>query len=149
MHKLTSEMVAIKIMYKNRFDSEDDILRFRRELSILKRVSHPNIVKLFEVIETENECYIVMEYLESDLLTYIQDNDKLDEHQAATIILQILKAVQYLHELGICHRDIKPDNILLSADKKTVKLTDFGLSREYKEGQLLHTSCGSPCFVPP
>jgi 5'-AMP-activated protein kinase catalytic alpha subunit len=114
----------------------------------LKRISHPNIITLFELLETEKSLYIVTEFVKGgELYDMIRFRGRLDEHSAKKYFFQILEGIEYLHSNGIAHRDIKPENILV--DDEQIKIIDFGLSREFEEGQLLSTSCGSPCYAAP
>jgi|JI6StandDraft_1071083.scaffolds.fasta_scaffold09610_6 5'-AMP-activated protein kinase catalytic alpha subunit len=101
------------------------------------------------MIETREEIFLVMEFAErGDLMQYVRSREKLDEPQAATLFLQIMEAIEYIHSVGVAHRDIKPTNILLTKDLQ-VKLADFGLSNTYKPGGKLSSSCGSPCYAAP
>ena len=123
--------------------------RVETELSVLSRLSHPNIVRLYDIIHTNKHIYILMEIAElGDLGTYIEENGPRGEEEAKKMFAQLLSAVTYLHSLGIAHRDIKPPNILISADH-TLKLADFGLSAIYSPGSQLLTACGSPCYACP
>lgn len=90
-----------------------------------------------------------MEYCSGgDLFDYIVENGHIEEHEAARIFLQILDGIEYMHSRGISHRDLKPENILLD-ENRNIKIIDFGLSNEYRTGQMLTTMCGSPCYVSP
>ena len=90
-----------------------------------------------------------MEYVEQgELFDYIVKNTKLEEVEACRFFKHIISGVHYLHELNIVHRDLKPENLLIDW-KHGVKIVDFGLSNTYKEGQMLKTACGSPCYAAP
>lgn len=103
-----------------------------RELSIAKCVSHPSLVKLFQLIEEEEELHLVMDYAtEGDLLAYLKKRGPLKELESFSIMKQIAEGVNYMHENKIAHRDIKLANILKFKDNK-VKLADFGLSSFYE-----------------
>lgn len=85
-----------------------------REIKILKQIDHPNIVKLFEIIENEQRIYLIMEYASGgELFEFIVGKDRLSERQACELYLQILNGIEYLHKHGIAHRDLKPENLLL------------------------------------
>lgn len=115
----------------------------------MKMVRHPNIVYLYEIIETDEHIYLVLEFAEQgELFRVMAQEVRLKERAAGRIFFQILNAVEYLHRLNITHRDLKPENILLDTDFN-VKLVDFGLSNYAPKGTLLKTACGSPCYVPP
>lgn len=120
-----------------------------QELSILKKVNHINIIKLYELIETSNKIFIVTEYIDGgELYQNIIKQGKLDESKAKMYFCQIIQGIKYLHENGICHRDLKPQNIIIDSNQ-IIKIIDFGLGREYDINQQLKTSCGSPCYAAP
>ena len=83
-----------------------------------------------------------------ELFDYIVKKQKLKEAEACKFFQQIICGVEYLHELGIVHRDLKPENLLLDHEKN-IRLVDFGLSNTYKQGEMLKTACGSPCYAAP
>lgn len=128
IHIPTGEKVAIKIIDKSSIEDEDDEIRIQREVDIMKKVRHPNIVYLYEIIETADHVFIINEFAEQGELFRVMANEvRLKERAAGRIFYQILNAVEYLHRLNIAHRDLKPENILLDTDYN-VKLIDFGLS---------------------
>ncbi|XP_055920913.1 uncharacterized protein LOC129952383 [Eupeodes corollae] len=145
--------VAVKILTFRDVKDEYIIKNMRREAKILSKVSHPNIIYLFETITTTKRYYIITELVNGgDLCTFImsQRNGKLEEKQTRPLARQIISAVSHLHERGIVHRDLKMENILLDNTKETVKLVDFGLSNYRRgDGELLHTHCGSPEYAAP
>ncbi|XP_011361609.1 serine/threonine-protein kinase MARK2-like [Pteropus vampyrus] len=141
-HILTGTEVAVKVI--NRQGS----YRPFREVLSLKSLNHPNIVKLFEIIDTEKTLFLIMELVDGgDLYSYLEGCGRMLEHEAQGIFRQLISAVHYCHQRGIIHRDLKPQNILLDADLN-VKLADFGLSNEYV-GHKLSTFCGSLPYVAP
>ena len=149
-NKQTGEKVAIKILEKIKMINYDDKKRLEREINILKKIHHPNIVKVFCVIETERQIFIVMEYIKgNELFQYIVLKRKLEEEEACYFFLQIINCIDYLHKLKIAHRDLKAENIIIEQNKKEIKLIDFGLSNTYENGQLLSTACGSPIYAAP
>jgi len=148
-HILTDEKVAIKVLNKSKIESAADIERVSREIKILKIVRHPNVIQLFEIIETPQQLFLVTEYAAGgELFSHIVKNKRLSEYEACRIFQQIISAVEYLHKLGVCHRDLKPENLLLD-NKQNIKIVDFGLSNMYKSGEKLKTACGSPCYAAP
>jgi serine/threonine protein kinase len=148
-HILTGEKVAIKILEKVKILDEGDKIRVDREIRILKSMMHYNIIKIYSVIETPTTIYLIMEYASGgELFDYIVLKKRLQESEACKFFHQIINAIEYLHKLGIVHRDLKPENLLLD-HKKDVKMVDFGLSNTYKQGDLLKTPCGSPCYAAP
>lgn len=148
-HLLTGEKVAIKIMNKSVIG--DGCSRVKMELDALKSISHQHICKLYQVIETKEHFFLIMEYCSGgELFDHIVEKSKLTEFEARLFFRQILSAVAYLHKVGYAHRDLKPENILLDKDLN-LKLIDFGLCAKPKGGMSTHlqTSCGSPTYAAP
>lgn len=136
-HKLTDEKVAIKVLEKEKIMDVHDVERVAREIHILKIVRHPTIVQLYEIIETDKELYLIMEYARGgELFEYIVNRKRVREKDACKFLHQILSGVDYLHKLGICHRDLKPENLLMD-DHNNIKIVDFGLSNTFKQGDML------------
>ena len=149
-HSLTNQSVAIKILDKTKIANIQDKERINREIKIMKKINHFNITKLYTIIETKYIIYLVEEYVQGkELNDYLYTKGKLTEPEACKFFHQIISGLSYLHYIGIAHRDFKPENILLTNDNKVLKIIDFGLGNIYKKGQLLKTSCGSPCYIPP
>ena len=149
-NKQTGEKVAIKILDKTKMNNSDDKKRLEREINILKKIHHPNIVKLFCVIETDRQLYIIMEYIKgNELFQYILVRKKLEEEEACYFFLHIINCLDYLNKLKISHRDLKAENIIIEQNTKEIKIIDFGLSNTYENGQLLSTACGSPIYAAP
>ncbi|CAD8099064.1 unnamed protein product [Paramecium primaurelia] len=148
IHKLTGEKVAIKIIDKTK-QQESDYVRIHREISILRKLRHPNVVQLFEqIVESDTKLYIVTEYASGgELFDHIVNNKRLEEREAVRLFIQLIHAVTYIHEHQVVHRDLKPENVLLN--EGTLKVVDFGLSSTYQSGQKLKTPCGSPCYAAP
>ena len=153
MHIPTKERVAIKIIDKEELFSEEiNKKRLLLEISILKKVRHKNIIKLYEIMETPETLYLVMEYCNTgELFDYIVSKDKLREKTACKFFQEIIDALSYLHSQCIIHRDIKPENILLSKINRNIncKLIDFGISRTYEKDKLVNTPCGTASYAPP
>ena len=149
VHLITGELVAIKVLDKAMITNNEDIIRIKREIKILMTACHPNIVSLYEIMETEKYYFFVMEHASGgELSKYICDRIKLDEKEACRLFRQLIRGVEYLHSFGCAHRDIKPSNILLK-ENLDLKLIDFGLGNFYSGGQQLETPCGSPCYAAP
>ena len=153
VHLLTKEKVAIKIFDKGKIKNEKEAEYIEREISILKKLNHYNTIKLYNIIQNENFIFLIQEYVPNgELLNFLEnpENMNLTESQLCKIYQQIISGLEYLHEVGIAHRDLKLENILLNY-KKDIKIIDFGLSNEYnKENEeLLQSSCGSPCYAAP
>ena len=148
-HILTGEKVAVKILEKDRIAEVADVERVAREIHILKMLRHPNIIQLYEIIETPRQLYLIMEFCSGgELFDYIVAHSRVKEKEACRFFLQLLAGVEYIHKLGIVHRDLKPENLLLD-HQRGIKLVDFGLSNTYKPGETLKTACGSPCYAAP
>eukprot|EP01114_Cavostelium_apophysatum_P005410 TRINITY_DN1635_c0_g1_i1.p1 TRINITY_DN1635_c0_g1~~TRINITY_DN1635_c0_g1_i1.p1 ORF type:complete len:642 (+),score=120.86 TRINITY_DN1635_c0_g1_i1:150-2075(+) len=143
-HKDTGDRFAVKILRKDRIQ---DLDRVRREIDIMKEVDHPNIVKLIEVIETEEDINLVMELGERSLGKLIA-NGPLSEVEARRYFEQIANAVKYCHQRGVIHRDLKLDNVMLDKEGNC-KLIDFGLSNFMETGKMRSTFCGTPAYAPP
>uniref|UniRef100_A0A672LB47 non-specific serine/threonine protein kinase n=1 Tax=Sinocyclocheilus grahami TaxID=75366 RepID=A0A672LB47_SINGR len=140
-HVLTGKEVriAFTLQIKNLF----------REVRIMKLLNHPNIVKLFEVIETDKTLYLVMEYASGgEVFDYLVAHGRMKEKEARAKFRQIVSAVQYCHQKCIVHRDLKAENLLLDADMN-IKIADFGFSNEFTLGNKLDTFCGSPPYAAP
>eukprot|EP01104_Vermistella_antarctica_P004139 TRINITY_DN14648_c1_g1_i1.p1 TRINITY_DN14648_c1_g1~~TRINITY_DN14648_c1_g1_i1.p1 ORF type:complete len:366 (+),score=135.55 TRINITY_DN14648_c1_g1_i1:47-1099(+) len=149
-HKKDGNKVAIKCIKKTMVEG-DDIKLLRREIHIMKKVDHPNILKLFDVFEDDDEFYLVMELVNGkELFDKIVEKGQYSEKDAAKIVNQIVSAVEYLHGNGIAHRDLKPENLLSAGDDdaEVIKIADFGFSKNFGEEKLM-TSCGSPGYVAP
>ena len=153
MHIPTKERVAIKIIDKEELFSEEiNKKRLFLEISILKKVRHKNIIKLYEIMETPATLYLVMEYCNNgELFDYIVSKDKLNEKQACVFYQEIIDALSYLHSINIVHRDVKPENILLNTINRKIncKLIDFGISRTFEKNELIETPCGTASYAPP
>ncbi|NWX12805.1 TSSK6 kinase, partial [Aegotheles bennettii] len=123
-----------------------------RELSIVRKIRHPNIVHIFELIEGwDGKICIVMEAAATDLLQLVQQLGKLPcVPNARDIFAQVVRAVRYLHDRNMVHRDLKCENVLLTADGRRAKLSDFGFSKEASSySDLSTTFCGSAAYAAP
>ena len=153
IHIPTGEKVAIKVLDKLQLmEDPENLKRVEREIQILKLVKHKNIIKLYEVMETPQKIYLVMELCEGgELFDYIVSKERLDENQACHFFQEIINALDYLHSQNIVHRDIKPENMLLDKikDKISIKIIDFGISTSYTNEALLSTPCGTATYAPP
>ncbi|XP_062916422.1 MAP/microtubule affinity-regulating kinase 4-like isoform X3 [Mobula hypostoma] len=147
-HILTGREVAIKIIDKTQLNPTS-LQKLFREVRIMKCLNHPNIVKLFEVIESEKTLYLVMEYASGgEVFDYLVSHGRMKEKEARAKFRQIVSAVQYCHQRNIVHRDLKAENLLLDADCN-IKIADFGFSNEFQYGSKLDTFCGSPPYAAP
>ena len=149
-HLITEQTVAVKILDKEKIEDEVDIERIIREIEILKNIHHPNIAQMYETYSTIHNFYLMIEYVPGgDLFDYITSHNYLSEKKSCYFFRQIISVLEYLIELGISHRDIKPENILLNEEHTQIKFIDFGLSNYCNQNELLHSSCGSPCYASP
>ncbi|XP_012693784.1 serine/threonine-protein kinase MARK1-like isoform X2 [Clupea harengus] len=147
-HVLTGREVAVKIIDKTQLNPTS-LQKLFREVRIMKLLNHPNIVKLFEVIETEKTLYLIMEYASGgEVFDYLVAHGRMKEKEARAKFRQIVSAVEYCHQKMIVHRDLKAENLLLDADMN-IKIADFGFSNEFTMGSKLDTFCGSPPYAAP
>ncbi|XP_056636460.1 5'-AMP-activated protein kinase catalytic subunit alpha-2 [Diorhabda carinulata] len=148
-HQLTGHKVAVKILNRQKIKSLDVVGKIRREIQNLKLFRHPHIIKLYQVISTPTDIFMIMEYVSGgELFDYIVKHGKLQEHEARRFFQQIISGVDYCHRHMIVHRDLKPENLLLDHNMH-VKIADFGLSNMMMDGEFLRTSCGSPNYAAP
>ncbi|XP_050224448.1 CBL-interacting serine/threonine-protein kinase 12-like [Mercurialis annua] len=147
----TNESVAIKVIDKEKILKGGLIAHIKREISILRRVRHPNIVQLFEVMATKAKIYFVMEYVRGGELFNKVAKGRLKEEVARKYFQQLVSAVSFCHARGVFHRDLKPENLLLD-ENGDLKVSDFGLSAvsdQIRQDGLFHTFCGTPAYVAP
>ncbi|XP_024866951.1 probable serine/threonine-protein kinase MARK-A isoform X1 [Temnothorax curvispinosus] len=149
-HVFTGEKVAVKVIDKSKLDEVSRAHLFQ-EVRCMKLVQHPNVVRLYEVIDTQTKLYLILELGDGgDLYDYIMRHDSgLSEELARTYFRQIVRAISYCHRLHVVHRDLKPENVVFFEKLGTVKLTDFGFSNRFCPGQKLETSCGSLAYSAP
>ena len=147
----TNRDMAIKVINKN--SSHPSLIeKVKEEISILKQLSHENIVKFFGFFETMNQLLIKMEYIKYGTLTkWMKNHKNISENEASLILSQIFSAVVYLHGKQICHRDIKPENIMLSRenDLRGIKIIDFGLSAQHFYKLMNNDYCGTYIYMAP
>ncbi|XP_042242820.1 MAP/microtubule affinity-regulating kinase 3-like isoform X16 [Homarus americanus] len=147
-HVPTGKEVAIKIIDKTQLNP-GSLQKLFREVRIMKILDHPNIVKLFQVIETDKTLYLVMEYASGgEVFDYLVFHGRMKEKEARAKFRQIVSAVQYCHQKKIIHRDLKAENLLLDSEM-VIKIADFGFSNEFTPGNKLDTFCGSPPYAAP
>lgn len=148
-NKLKNKHAAIKILPKlNRILPQE----YKKEILIHSSVKHPNIIKLFENLDTDNHLYLIMEYaISGELFNKIEPDIGITEDVVHFYAKQLLNSIKYLHNQGIAHRDLKPENMLLD-EQGNLKLSDFGLATIFRRGnntRILTTPCGTPPYVAP
>ncbi|XAR53258.1 Non-specific serine/threonine protein kinase [Bertholletia excelsa] len=145
----TGQNVALKVMAKSTVLKHKMVNQIKQEISIMKIVRHPNIVRLFEVLASRTKIYIVLELVTGGELFDKIVQGRLSENESRRYFQQLIDAVAHCHSKGVYHRDLKPENILLDSHGN-LKVSDFGLSTLTKQGvELLHTTCGTPNYVAP
>ncbi|GJN38056.1 hypothetical protein PR202_gb27064 [Eleusine coracana subsp. coracana] len=147
----TGQEVAIKVMEKEKIFRNGLTSHIKREIAVLRRVRHPHIVQLYEVMATKLRIYFVMEYVRGGELFARVAQGRLKEADARRYFQQLVSAVAFCHARGVFHRDIKPENLLVD-DAGDLKVSDFGLSavaEQMRHDGLFHTFCGTPAYVAP
>lgn len=149
IHEPTKKKVAIKILNRKKLSHMDMGHKIWREINILRMFNHLHINRLYEVIDTPTDIFVVVEYVPGgELFDFIVSKGRLSEPDARTFFQQVISGVSYCHKRMVVHRDLKPENILLD-DQNNIKIADFGLSNIMKDGFFLKTSCGSPNYAAP
>lgn len=164
VHKEWGEEVAVKLIKRDKVGTSDGQLQItgpskdpakmskvEKEIRVLKDVRHPNIVRLYEVIESDRYIGIVLEYASGgELFDHILAHKYLKERDACRLFAQLISGVSYLHQKKIVHRDLKLENLLLDRNRNVI-ITDFGFANNFenKNDDLMATSCGSPCYAAP
>lgn len=146
----TGESVAVKVLAKSTILKHRMVDQIKREISIMKIVRHPFIVRLHEVLASRTRIYIILEFVPGgELFDKIVHKGKLSEMESRKYLQQLIDAISHCHKKGVYHRDLKPENLLLDA-RDNLKVSDFGLSALPQQGvDLLHTTCGTPNYVAP
>lgn len=142
--------VAMKIMAKTTILKHRMVDQIKREISIMKIVRHPNIVRLHEVLASQTKIFIILEFVTGgELFDKIVHQGRLTEKESKRYFQQLIDAVAHCHSKGVYHRDLKPENLLLDSHGN-LKVSDFGLSALPQQGVgLLHTTCGTPNYIAP
>lgn len=147
----TNKSVAVKVIDKEKVMQNGLIDQIKREISVMRLVRHPNVVKLYEVMASKSKIYFAMEYVKGGELFNKVAKGRLKEEAARKYFQQLIAAVDFCHSRGVYHRDLKPENLLLD-ESGNLKVTDFGLSTlvdSKRQDGLLHTTCGTPAYVAP
>ncbi|KAL7862692.1 hypothetical protein SRHO_G00116760 [Serrasalmus rhombeus] len=149
-HVFTGQLVAVKVIDKTKLDALA-MGHLLQEVRCMKLVQHPNVVRLYEVIDTHSKLYLILELGDGgDMYDYILRHEGgVAEETAKIHFAQIVRAITYCHRLHVVHRDLKPENVVFFRQQGTVKLTDFGFSNHFQPGTMLMTSCGSLAYSAP
>jgi len=148
IHLPTGREVAIKVIDKTPLNSSARE-KLYREVKIMKLLNHPNIVRLFQVIESERSLYLVMEYASGgELFDHLVKNGRMREPDARMLFRQLVSAIEYCHRKSVVHRDLKAENLLLD-QHMNIKIADFGFSNTFDANAPLETFCGSPPYAAP
>lgn len=145
-HNDLSKIFAVKEI--NISIHKKNIERFREEIFLMNKFNHQNILKLYETIEDDNYIYLILEYCENGDLKNFLSKRPMKEKNVRKFMKQIVSGLQYLNNKNVYHRDLKPQNILLTKDY-TIKISDFGLAKTCESDTLLDTICGSPMYMAP
>ncbi|KAL1290128.1 hypothetical protein HN51_058514 [Arachis hypogaea] len=147
----TGDSVAIKVIDKEKILKVGMMDQTKREISIMRLVKHPNVLRLYEVLATKTKIYFIIEYAKGGELFNKVARGKLHEDMARRYFQQLISAVDFCHRRGVYHRDLKPENLLLD-DNGVLKVADFGLSalvESHSQANMLQTVCGTPAYVAP
>ncbi|KAG8371557.1 hypothetical protein BUALT_Bualt13G0100400 [Buddleja alternifolia] len=148
----TGQSVAVKVINKSRLNNAANLMaNIKREISIMSKLRHPHIVKLFEVLATRTKIYFVLEFVKGGELFAKVAKGRFSEDLSRKYFQQLISAVSYCHTRGVYHRDLKPENLLLD-ENMDLKVSDFGLSAltdHVRSDGMLHTLCGTPAYVAP
>ena len=151
-HNITGTIRAMKVIAKNNEEEQLTDEEILNEINILKKIDHPNIVKIFEFYSNKSKYYLILEFCEGGNLYEFLDENKLSEFQVIYIMFQILSAMNYCHNMNILHRDLKPDNILIKKSENglcRVKICDFGTSYIFKKGEKQKEAIGTLNYMAP
>ncbi len=151
MHKASGRRVAVKVYEKYKLLSSQRKNCVSREIRLLKKLDHPNIVKLYETIDTPRELFLVMEFVRGNsMLSYVKSKSgkRLEEPECLRMYRQILAGICFCHKHNIVHRDIKMENMLVD-EQLNVKIIDFGFSTWFTTEQKLKIFCGTPSYMAP
>ncbi|KAH8251625.1 hypothetical protein KR038_003062 [Drosophila bunnanda] len=148
LHVPTGREVAIKVIDKTQLNTSAR-QKLYREVKIMKLLNHPNIIRLFQVIESERTLYLVMEYASrGELFDHLVKNGRMRERDARVIFRQLVSAIQYCHSKFVVHRDLKAENLLLD-QHLNIKIADFGFGNTFDPNAHMETFCGSPPYAAP
>ena len=151
-HKMIGAFRAMKIIQKVDNIDENNVLEILNEINVLKKIDHPNIIKLFEFYFQNNNYYLITENCSGGELFELVNDTQFTEPQVAYIMYQLFSAINYCHKMRIIHRDLKPENILITKNNNNfidIKICDFGTSQIFKKGDIQKETIGSLYYVAP
>lgn len=151
LHKSENKKFALKIYEKYRLSDPSKKKNVSREIEILKKLNHPNIVKMYDVIETPKQLHLVLEYISGGSLgSYLKKkaNKRLEENECKLLFKQIVNGIEYIHSQKVTHRDLKLENLLLE-QSCIVKIIDFGFSTCFSHEKKVKIFCGTPTYMAP
>jgi BR serine/threonine kinase len=148
-HKETGEQAAVKIIEKSSFQATRDLEdKTKREIALMHILNHPHVLRLLEVCESPNHLYLIIEYCSNgELFDFLVSQHHLEPRDALFLFRQLIFGLDYMHSFGICHRDLKTENLLLD-EYGRLKIADFGFAR-WMKSDLADTTCGSPHYTAP
>ena len=149
-HSKNGEKVGIKIIRKDLFYDKPSLrIKIQREISVMKLMFHPHIIKIFEVLEDSKYLFLIIEYAaKGELFNYLVEKRRIQNREALQFFQQIVSGIEYCHRHRICHRDLKLENILLD-ENHNIKIADFGMASLSVPNTMLKTFCGSPHYASP
>ena len=148
LHIGSGRLVAIKMFSKKNLKDARARQKIRNEIEMLSHFHHPFINQILDNFETDTHIFIVMEYVCGDLLGFIRKRGKLSESVSKLIFKQLIEGLKYIHNKNVVHRDIKLDNILIDLTN-TIKICDFGVSRQIRPDEMMYEHCGTPAYISP
>lgn len=151
VHKISHEVFAIKMIAKEKLGNDQRLYaNLESEIMIMRNYIHPNVVRLFENLTSGRNIYLVLEYCPGgDLFRFIRKHKHLSDIVAKHFFVQLVDGLAFLHSKNVVHRDIKPQNLLLSefSDKAIIKIADFGFAKSLTEAAMASTQCGTPLYM--
>mmetsp|Transcript_48395 Transcript_48395/g.96852 ORF Transcript_48395/g.96852 Transcript_48395/m.96852 type:complete len:402 (-) Transcript_48395:16-1221(-) len=149
-HSKTGEKVGVKIIRKDLFYDKPSLrIKVQREISVMKLMYHPHVIKIFDVLEDSKYLFLIIEYAyRGELFNFLVEKRRIQNKEALKFFQQIISGLEYCHKHRICHRDLKLENILLDTDYN-IKIADFGMASLSVPNAMLKTFCGSPHYASP
>lgn len=151
-HKSQGGTFAVKVISREKIKSTRLQANLEQEIRIMKEVTHENVVRLYETFTSKNNIYLVLEFCGGgDLQHFVRKQRRLKEDVAKNFFIQIVRGLKFLHSKNVIHRDIKPQNLLLSeySPNATIKFADFGFAKYLQEASMAQTPCGTPLYMAP